>query len=137
MSGARDRWIAQWTETDRRERALKNASGILPLLYRAYQALSPTDRVQVDTLLAEWVETAELAHVGEAQWVADATEADIEAQARWHSALALVDEFHITSAIPALRRLADRLEHTPGPLARDVRREILDKVLPNLERTPK
>ncbi len=128
MSDARDRWIAQWTETVRRERALKNASSIPTVLAKQYQELSPEDRLDVDRLLAEWAALTEWAAVGK-----ESKPEDIDDQDRWFSAMALIDEFRIRSAIPAVRRSVEQFGRMPGPLARDWREHVVQRVLPRLE----
>ncbi len=128
MSDARDKWVVQWTQTVRRERALKNASGILTVLNKQYQALSAGDRLEVDGLLAGWVELTEWARAG-----AVSGPDYIDDQDRWFSAMALIDTFRIRSAIPAVRRSVEGFRRMPGPMARDWREHLVKRVLPRLE----
>lgn len=92
MTDVRSRWLAQWADADRRGREAKDSQSALIELFTHYRVLSPGDRPVVDHLLAELAESS-------------------EESARF-DALALINEFRITSALPALRRLADNLEHS-------------------------
>ena len=118
MSEARDRWITQWTVTDRRGREARDVSAIVPALCQHYRSLSAADRLEVNTLLTEWVASTE--------W------ATAEARNQWFTALALIDEFHITSAVPVVRRLIGQLAQKSAPQARAWRQQIVQQVLPRL-----
>lgn len=94
-SDARSRWLALWRETDARYREMKASSDAVLELFDRYRALSPTDRSEVDRLLAE-------------------TLLSDDKKLRF-DALALIREFRISSALPQLRALAKRLPRTKSP----------------------
>jgi hypothetical protein len=77
--------------------AAKDSQSALFALFAYYTSLPGPERQIVDRLLAE--------QLGE-------DDEDI-----WFDALAVIREFRITSALPALRQLADRLESANGPSA--------------------
>jgi hypothetical protein len=95
VTDVRSRWLAQWADADRRSREVKDSQSALIELFAHYRALSPGDRLVVNDLLAELAESSE-----------ESVRFDV---------LALISEFGITSALPALRRLADMLEHSDDP----------------------
>jgi hypothetical protein len=78
-----------------RATSAKDSPAVLPELFAAYRSLPPTDRFAVDYILAEQVEST--------------SESDR------FDALAIVGEFRILSALPALKRLASRLENSDDP----------------------
>jgi hypothetical protein len=74
---------------------MKASSEALLELYQRYAELSPSDRAEVDQLLAESLLSE-------------------DANVRF-DALALIAEFHIASALPELRVLAKRLPRSKSP----------------------
>ena len=91
----REQFQRTWRETVRRFRAANDAHGAILELFRQYRALSPSERGQVDELLAESLESSD---------------ADIR-----FDALVLIDEFNIVSALPHLRSLAEQLPRKLDP----------------------
>jgi hypothetical protein len=86
-----------WRAASDQAVAAKQSQAALVALFDHYRGLSADDRVIVDRLLAEQVASD------------DATDR--------FDALAVIGEFRVTSALPALRALADRLAVAPGPSA--------------------
>lgn len=74
-------------------------------LFESYESLSAHERRVIDALLAE--------NLG-----------DRDEGVRFH-ALAVIDEFHVASALPALRALEERLQHAHGPGARFEKAKVL------------
>lgn len=91
------RWVELRSDIDERYRAAKDSPGAVPALFRAYEGLTPEARIAVDALLVEWIGSPN--------------------EAIRFEALALVREFTIVAAIPALRQLALDLENQTGPSA--------------------
>jgi len=88
-------WRTRWKAIGFRADEAKDGSSVLPKLFAAYRSLTQPERVVVDGVLAE------------------AVESDDETDR--YDALALVREFGIASAAPSLERLAERLESTQSP----------------------
>ena len=80
---------------DDQAKALKDSYYALDRQRARYQRLDATERVLANELLAEWVLSGD--------------------EAKRFDALALIDDFRIVSATPALRQLADRLESSSEP----------------------
>lgn len=97
MSAAavREAWLAMWEEVSERAIANKESQDALRVLSVRYSALSPEDRLVVDELLAELLASGD--------------------ETMRFDALALIRQFKITSALPALRRLAGWLEGQTWP----------------------
>jgi hypothetical protein len=76
-------------------KSLKDPYLALERLYGLYRKFDPQERAMADQVLAEWV-LSEDGHVR-------------------FDALALVDDFKIASAMPALRALAERLASSRAP----------------------
>jgi uncharacterized protein DUF4304 len=89
---ARRRWVAVWEETDKNARESKDGPMALLVLYKNYRKLEAADRVEIDRLLVETVLSAD----GNKRF----------------DALALIEEFHITGALPALETLFARLSQS-------------------------
>jgi hypothetical protein len=75
----------------------KDSQSALFALYAYYKSLTGEERLIIDRLLAEQL---------------GGDDEDV-----WFDALAVIREFRVTSALPALRELADRLESAHGPSA--------------------
>lgn len=88
-------WARFRDEVDGIAQASKQSHAAVLELSRRYRLLDPQERAVVDELLAEWVES--------------------EDETMRFDALALVDAHGIRSAVPALRRLAARLEESTAP----------------------
>lgn len=88
--------------------------GMLPLerLRDAYSRFTPLEQVLGEQVLAEWLDSGD--------------------ENRRFDALALIDEFRIAAAVPALGRLADRLKESRAPGA-PFEREKIGRVLDRLE----
>lgn len=97
MNGAKIRsaWIDYQARASARAEANKQSQDALLALFTRYRALSDEERPVVDLLLAEQVES-------------------LDENVRF-DALAIIREFRIVSALPALRSLADRLEAQDSP----------------------
>jgi hypothetical protein len=88
-------WLDAWRDTsDLRIRAKQSQVALFDMFDR-YRALSAPDKQVVDELLAELVMSPD-----------ERVRFDV---------LAVIDEFRITSALPALRALANRLEGESSP----------------------
>jgi hypothetical protein len=69
-----------------------------------YRALDPTERSLADQVLGEWVLNG--------------------TSGQQFDALAIVQEFRIRSAEPALHQLAAKLDHPPGPEAKYLGKKV-------------
>lgn len=94
---ARRRWEELHERLDADARESKTSQQAVVELAGHYARLSPSERLVIDELLAEW--------------------AISDDEAKRFDALALISEHRIRSAVPALRQLANRLEETPTPAA--------------------
>jgi hypothetical protein len=85
-----------WRDTVRRFTDARDAQGAILELFRQYERLSPAERREIDSLLAESL---------------GSSDEDVR-----FDALALIDEYRIASTLPQLQSLASRLltETTPG-----------------------
>lgn len=84
-------WVENQLQASGQALANKQSQEALPEMYARYRALTPVERIVVDELLAEQLGSR-------------------EENVRF-DALAIVREFTISSALPALRVLADWLEN--------------------------
>ena len=92
---AAGRWRKRWKDISLRADEAKDSQSAVPALYAAYRALGEEERPAVNDVLAEAI-------------------ASDDERDRF-DALALVREFRISSARPALERLAQRLERDDSP----------------------
>lgn len=90
-------WVQFRNETNHRARAVKQSQQAIYDLMSHYRSLSEAEKREVDALLIEDLDSTE-----------ENTQFD---------ALALIREFKVKSALPALRALADRLEAEQSPSA--------------------
>lgn len=88
-------WSAFRDALDVEQVAAKDSQGALPRLFEKYGSLSASEREIVDELISR-----------------DVTSSD---ETRRFDAVALIGEFRIASAVPALRLLAIQLESDPAP----------------------
>lgn len=88
-------WAAFHDAVDTEQVAAKDSQGALLRLFEKYRRLSAAEREIVDELISQ-----------------DVTSSD---ETRRFDAVALIGEFRILSAVPALRVLADRLESDAAP----------------------
>jgi len=88
---------AEWIRIDQEAEARKNSHGAVFELARLYRSLSDAERSAADELLIEWALSGD--------------------EKKQFDGLALIDEFSISSAVPALNRLAERFEQAEGPSA--------------------
>lgn len=97
MSAAEVRlaWLQARDEAEARAVANKQSQEVLAALFLMYRSLSADDRLEIDRLLAEQLSSQ------------DETDR--------FDAIALIREFSIASALPALRRLSDWLETATWP----------------------
>lgn len=94
----RETWVEQWDGIAQRWEGDKMPMGAVFELADAYKSLSADERAIADEVIAERAENGD-----------PPTRFD---------ALHLIREFHITSALPALRRLQARLETQTDPPVR-------------------
>jgi hypothetical protein len=92
-------WLAAWIDAEVRARGGKQSQAVVFALFKMYGSAPSEDRLVLDQFLAESVLSG------------DAT-VRFDAQA-------VIREFRIGVALPALRILAARLENMTGPIARD------------------
>ena len=94
----------RWRDFEREASAVREGN-LATLLGKAwYRTLDPTERSLADQVLGYWV-----LHGSSGQQF---------------DALALIQEFRIRSAEPALHQLAAKLDHTPGPEAKYLGKKI-------------
>jgi cysteinyl-tRNA synthetase len=89
---------------DEEARAFKDSYLALDRLQDLYRKLEPEERVLADQVLAEWV-------------LSDDEKVRFDA-------MALVDDFKVASAVPALRELASRLVSSSAPGAPYERKKV-------------
>jgi hypothetical protein len=94
-SEVRSAWIENQVLASERAEASKQSQEALLAVFDRYRELSDQDRAVVDELLAEQA-------------------ASSDENARF-DALAVIGEFRVVSALPALRSLAERLETQDSP----------------------
>lgn len=94
-SDIRSQWHGFQSRVSREATESKQSQGALFDLFERYRSLDPTERAAVDRLLAEDV----------------LSDSELER----YDAEAMIREFQIRSALPSLRRLADRLEADDSP----------------------
>lgn len=113
MSGlTRQSFGDHWARLDAEAQANKSSHGALLRLIEFYRELDAQDRYVVDDMLAGWA-------------------LDGDARQRF-DALALIDEFRIRSALPAMRSGLARLEQATGPSVPSDRAK-LERILRRLE----
>lgn len=88
---------AERARIDREAEARKDSQSAVFDLARLYRSLSDEERSLADEVFIEWALSGD--------------------EKKQFDGLALIDEFSISSAIPALNRLADRFEQAEGPSA--------------------
>jgi hypothetical protein len=88
-------WLLFQKDVGNRRQASKQSHLALFDMYERYRTLSPQDRCVVNCVLIEQVGSP-------------------DENVRF-DALAVIEEFSIDAALPALRALADRLEDEPSP----------------------
>lgn len=92
--------IGQWWTDEhdyllRMSRAAKNPTTALFDMYERYNALTDIEKKEIDELLIKWIE-------------------DVNEDKRY-TALAMVEEYSITGAIPAMKRLSERFKDSKIP----------------------
>jgi hypothetical protein len=102
----RHEWVTFCTTTSKHYADAKFSEGALDVIAARYESLTADERVIVDRLLIEQLVPKE--PVADEPWYVGENER--------FDALFLVNHFEIVSAVPALRILAEWLEHqsTPG-----------------------
>lgn len=88
---------AEWIRIDQEAEARKDSHSAVFELARLYRSLSREERFVADQVLIEWALSGD--------------------EKKQFDALAMIDEFSISSAIPALNRLAARFKQAKGPSA--------------------
>jgi hypothetical protein len=94
-SDVRTRWLQLQNEDAARANENKQSQEVLLWLNARYRVLSEADRIVIDRLLSEQLSSGD--------------------ETLRFDALALIREFRIVSALPALRQLADWLETEQWP----------------------
>jgi hypothetical protein len=87
-SGIRELMNAEWVRVDREAQVRKNSQSATLALFDFYRGLSDDMRAAADRVLVEWALSDD--------------------PAKQFDALAIIDEFSVTTAIPALKELALR-----------------------------
>ena len=103
MDRFRELMEEHWREFEGEGLRLSDGNLVTVLAKAWYRTLNPTERQVADQVLGEWV---------------------LESTLRQIHALALIWEFRIRSAEPALQQLVAKLDHTPGPAAKDLRETV-------------
>ena len=93
-------WIEEHNYVLNIARASKNSIQALFDMYRRYEALNDTEKEQINDLLISWIESSNVANVNNDEL---------------YTALALVTEYQIFSAIPAMESLSERLKDCKIP----------------------
>jgi hypothetical protein len=103
---------ADWERLDQEERNLRLANHTLIELQKIYAALSSDQRQVVDSILGDWVLS--------------------DNERRQFDGESLIDHFHITAALPALRSaVGSTVDATDAPTA--YRREKLQRLIEALD----
>jgi hypothetical protein len=87
-----DKW---WHATNDRELAAKNSHGALLQLIKVYEGLTDSERLLLDQLFCEWIESGD--------------------EFKRFDALAMVDRFGIRSCMSALQHYQHRLRKATAP----------------------
>lgn len=103
---------AFWASANREADELKDSFAALERLMSVYQRLDPSERELANQVLVEWLGSEE--------------------EAKRFDAVALIREFRVSSAAPALRDLADHLTRSKDPGA-PFEREKVERLLMELE----
>lgn len=88
-------WRKQWAEIDRRHQDAKDSQGAIVELFQRYAELPPEDRNHANKVLFEALQEG--------------------TETQRYDALAIINEFRVTEAIPHLRELAARLQMDDSP----------------------
>jgi hypothetical protein len=92
-----ERLNAQWVAADREAESNKDSQSALVALEGFYRTLTYGERREANALIIEWALSSD--------------------PKRRYDGLALIGEFKIDEALPALRELAERAEESTGPSA--------------------
>ena len=87
----------EWARIDQEAEAKKDSQSAVFALAGFYRGLSDEERFVADQVLIDWALSDD--------------------EKKQFDGLALIDEFSISSAVPALSRLADRFKQAKGPSA--------------------
>ncbi len=88
-------WTNEHDELLRLARAAKNPMSALFDMYDRYDALTNTEKKEINELLTEWIEDSD--------------------EEKRYTALAMSMEYSITDAIPSMERLCDRFKNCKIP----------------------
>lgn len=108
----RRRMNAFWDSANREADEFKDSMLALDRLVARYRSLTPSERQLADRVIAEWLHSPD--------------------EAKRFDAVALVREFEISSAIPALRDLSSGLQTSSDPGA-PFEREKVEALLAELD----
>jgi hypothetical protein len=111
LDETREKMDLFWESADREALELKDSYLALDRLHTLYHGLDSSERELADQVVAEWLLSGE--------------------EAKRFDAVALIRDFKIASAVPALQRLADELDRSDDPGAR-FEREKVDGLLAEL-----
>jgi len=111
MTDIKQWWTNEHDELLQLARAAKNPMSALFDMYERYNALTDSEKKEIDKVLIDWIE-------------------DIDEDKRF-TALAMVIEYNIADAIPAMKRLANRFKNSKipdDPIGYNERELILSKI---------
>ena len=104
MDRFRELMEERWRDFEREASALSEGNLATVLGKAWYRTLDPTERSLADQVLGDWVLRG--------------------SPGQQFDALALIREFRIRSAELALHQLLAKLDHVPGPAARDLSKKV-------------
>lgn len=108
-------------------RASKNPMAALFDMYKRYEALNSEEKEEIDNLLIQWIEKADVESVSSGVINNDGSYPNDEL----HTALECVSDYEIVAAIPAMERLCVRLKDCKipdNPLGFHEREKVLRKL---------
>ncbi len=111
MTDIKQWWADEHDYLLRMARAAKNPTAALFDMYERYDALTDSEKKEINALLIEWIE-------------------DTDEDNRYTS-LAIVEEYNITEALSAMNRLCDRFKNSKipdDPLKFYEREKVLRKI---------
>lgn len=111
LEECRDKMHQFWESTNREALEVKESYLALDRLHSLYRSLDPSERDLAGQVLAEWVRS--------------------DQEAKRFDAVALIREFEIGRAVPALRQRADELRRSDDPGA-PFEREKVEGLLADL-----
>ena len=130
--------IQQWWSNEikyvfRSARGSKDPMEALFEMYKRYDALDNTEREQINKLLIRWVQQADVNSVSRTVVNSDGSYSNDQLRI----ALAIIEDYNITIAIPAIEKLAEQLKVCviPGNPQGYHEREGLLRILKKLKKS--